>query len=79
MEPIFDAELQGVASSQIDNEFCLLSAESEARRLACIVRLTDKAETERARGCAKTLALVKEERKVILTLVKKGLEPASRR
>ena len=76
VEPVFDDELKGVASSQIDNELLLAKAR-KARLDASLASFDSQIRQKQSEleGAAKTLALVKEERKVILTLVKKGLEP----
>ena len=76
VEPVFDAELKDVASSQIDNELLLAKAR-KARLDASLASFESQIRQKQSEleGAAKTLALVKEERKVILTLVKKGLEP----
>lgn len=74
--PIFDGDLKSVASSQIDNELLLAKAR-KARLDASLASFDSQIRQKQSEleGAAKTLALVKEERKVILTLVKKGLEP----
>jgi membrane fusion protein, adhesin transport system len=76
IEPEFDAELKSVASSQIDNELLLAKAR-KARLEASLASFESQIRQKQSEleGAARTLALVKEERKVILTLVKKGLEP----
>ena len=76
VEPVFDTELRAVASSQIDNELLLAKAR-KARLDASLASFDSQIRQKQSEleGAAKTLALVKEERKVILTLVKKGLEP----
>jgi adhesin transport system membrane fusion protein len=76
VEPTFDTELQDVAASQIDNELLLAKAR-KARLDASLASFDSQIRQKQSEleGAAKTLALVKEERKVILTLVKKGLEP----
>jgi len=76
IEPVFDEELRSVASSQIDNEVLLAKAR-KARLEASLASFQSQIRQKQSEleGAARTLALVKEERKVILTLVKKGLEP----
>jgi len=76
IEPEFDAELKSVASSQIDNELLLAKAR-KARLEASLASFASQIRQKRSEleGAVRTLQLVKEERNVILTLVKKGLEP----
>jgi len=76
IEPVFDEELRSVASSQIDNEILLAKAR-RARLEASLASFESQIRQKQSEleGAARTLTLVKEERKVILTLVKKGLEP----
>lgn len=74
--PVFDEELRSVASSQIDNEILLAKAR-KARLEASLASFESQIRQKQSEleGAVRTLTLVKEERKVILTLVKKGLEP----
>ena len=76
IEPEFDADLKSVASSQIDNELLLAKAR-KARLEASLASFDSQIRQKRSEleGAVRTLQLVKEERNVILTLVKKGLEP----
>lgn len=74
--PNFGAELREVAPSQIKNELLLLEARTE--KLSATLNSFDaqvKQKQSELSGARRTLALVEEERKVILTLVDKGLEP----
>ena len=76
LKPNFGVELKEVAPSQITNELLLLEARTE--RLSATLNSFDaqvKQKQSELSGAKRTLALVEEERKVILTLVDKGLEP----
>lgn len=76
LTPNFGAELKEIAPSQIKNELLLLEARNE--KLSATLNSFDaqvKQKQSELNGAKRTLALVEEERKVILTLVDKGLEP----
>jgi len=76
IEPEFDEDLKSVASSQIDNELLLAKAR-KARLNASLASFDAQRRQKQSElaGAERTLQLVKEERNVVLTLVKKGLEP----
>ena len=76
LTPNFGAELKEIAPSLIKNELLLLEARNE--KLSATLNSFDaqvKQKQSELSGAKRTLALVEEERKVILTLVDKGLEP----
>ena len=72
----FDPELEKTAPTQIDNEL-LLARARKARLAASLASFDSQSRQKRSelQGAEKTLSLVEEERRVVLTLVKRGLEP----
>ena len=76
-KPVFETELESIASSQINNELLLLKARKQrlSSTLDSFNSQKQQKESELV-GAERTLLLVEKEKEVILTLVQKGLEPS---